>query len=272
MLSPSGMQNLVHKSDDRNIWVHDAQMMQDGTIELSFAIPTSVRPRFAEYVEVQRQATHALAHASLGIPVATASLLSSASLLVLECMPQDAPFPRSGSVVVRHVLPTPHTRADSRDIEVEVDFYTVNGHVAHGRIRGKYLPHRVLDRVRGSAPALNPIPEPVDTAAVPSPRATRPLVESLTNPILSDHDHDHVSGMAIICAVEEFLGDHCSDQRLSRLSTVFYAFVEKTLPAFIEVEVGTTTARATVRQEQRICAISEASFDTEPRKARDAHV
>ena len=250
------VRSLVHKSESRNIWLSAAELNLDGSLKLSFEIPADLHPRFAEYVEVQRQATHAFAHLCLSVPDGALSMLETAEIVLSDAMPQETRFPHAGYVVVCQTI-AGAPRGGVYNINVTVEFFTTDGAIAVGKVTGKYLPQRLYDRLRTSAPRRT-VPEIAETfGEVPPAQVVEPFVVDLTNPILSDHETDHVSGMAVVCATEQIVALYLPNRTLIQLSTAFLAFIEKDSPAFLELKVTGNTFIATVVQGDRLCATSE---------------
>lgn len=250
------VRSLVHKSESRNIWLSAAELNLDGSLKLSFEIPADLHPRFAEYVEVQRQATHAFAHLCLSVPDGALSMLETAEIVLSDAMLQETRIPHAGHVVVYQSIAGAH-RGGVFDINVTVEFFTTDGAIAVGKVSGKYLPQRLYDRLRTSTP-MRTVPEIAGTyGEAPPAQIIEPFVVDLTNPILSDHDTDHVSGMAVICATEQIVALYLPNRALMQLSTAFLAFIEKDSPAFLELKVTGNTFITTVVQGDRLCARSD---------------
>lgn len=252
MHSVDDLRALVHKYDDQNTWIRAARLTHGDAVEFEFEIPAGVRPRMAEYIEVQRQATHAFAHLHLGVPASALAMLETADLTRADVPHPDAPLPSRGLAVVRSRHSAP-PRGGVFDIFVGVEFADERGSIATGSITGRYLPPRLYERFRAASPGSGGAdPARADDVAPIS----MPLIIDRTNPILNDHDSDHVSGMAVICAAEQIIAEHLPERALAHLTTRFLAFIEPSLPATLELQVAGDTAVATVVQADRWCARS----------------
>jgi len=303
---------LAHKADHRNMWLTGTERRDADSIVFGFRIPDSVQPGLAEYVEVQRQATHAFAHLELEVPLGSRAMLSTAELLLDEVDGRGA-LPRAGLVEVRANIDGRAARGVA-DIDVGIRFFAATGsatgsatggdvggagvggltveqngagrigaeqngagrvgtsRIGTGRITGKYLPQRLYDRIRASAarggstgdcPASDgPVVEPV------ADRVTEELTVDVGNPILGDHETDHISGMVVVCAAERLAEQHLPERRLRGLVTRFLSFIEKSEPAQVELHEIDDRLLVTVVQRGAPCAQVEGTLDEGRRRER----
>lgn len=252
----------AHKADHRNLWLTGVDGRDSRSVAFGFRIPDAVQPGIAEYVEVQRQATHAFAHLQLGVPLGSRALLSTAELLLDEGW---RVLPRSGRVAVRANIDDRAARGVA-DIDVGLRFIAPVGpgsrdeRIGEGRITGKYLPQRLYDRIRGSsarrsAAAVDAVTEP------PVGQVVEELAVDVGNPILGDHESDHISGMVVVCAAERLAGQHFPERRLRGLVTRFFAFIEKSDPAHVVLQVIDDRVVATVMQRGIPCAQADGTLE-----------
>lgn len=280
---------LAHKADRRNLWLRSVVSRDATSVTFRFRIPDTVRPGIAEYVEVQRQATHAFAHLHLDVPLDGRAMLSTAEML-LDAGGRSA-LPCAGSVTVRANIDGRAARGVA-DIDVGVRFIADAGtdpaesriaegritesriaerRIAEGRITGKYLPRRLYDRIRGSNGSAEIAAETdgheIAAEAGGTDRFAGQVVEALAveagNPILGDHETDHISGMVVVCAVERLAAKYFPARRLRELTTTFFAFIEKSEQAYIVVLATEDRIVATVTQGGRVCARAEGGFGGE---------
>ncbi|PRI11225.1 hypothetical protein [Leucobacter massiliensis] len=268
---------LVHKVEQRHGWLTASTPNGEDAIDFGYRLPGDLRPGAAEYVEVQRQATHALAHLLLRVPFESRAMLSSADLVFHGDEPGEA-APRAGRARLR-------TRVDGRavrgvaHIDVGAEFFAGNDApsgacFATGRITGKYLPQRLYDRLRtAAAPAASKAAAEsgvTDPAAPEHETAASALVDALaveelvvdrSNPILADHETDHVDGMAVVCASEEMASRFMPGRRLRGITTRFIAFIEKAEPARLAVRQDGERLIVSVVQRGAVRAETVMRFD-----------
>lgn len=256
---------LAHKADHRNLWLVGVEARGTTTITFRFRIPRRVRPGLSEYMEVQRQATHAFAHLHLGVPLDSRAVLSSAQTCIGVVR---AALPSTGSVSVRANI---EGRAARGVVDIDVGFrFTVDGSaegngpgdpglgIGEGRITGKYLPPRLYARLRAA--------EARDDASAEAGvfGQTGQVIEELAiepdNPILADHETDHISGMAVVCAAERLAAKYFPARRLRELTTRFFAFIEKSEPAHVVLQAAGDRIATTVTQGGRVRARVEGGF------------
>jgi hypothetical protein len=283
---------LAHKADHRNMWLTGTERRDADSIVFGFRIPDSVQPGLAEYVEVQRQATHAFAHLELEVPLGSRAMLSTAELLLDEADGRGA-LPRAGLVEVRANIDGRAARGVA-DIDVGIRFFAAIGSATGsatggdvggasvggltveqsgaGRITGKYLPQRLYDRIRASAARGGPAGDrPASDRPVVEPvagRVTEELTVDVGNPILGDHETDHISGLVVVCAAERLAEQHLPERRLRGLVTRFLSFIEKSEPAQVELQEIGDRLLVTVVQRGAPCAQVEGTLDEGRRPER----
>lgn len=292
----------AHKADHRNMWITGAEPGEGASVVFGFRIPDTVRPGIAEYVEVQRQATHAFAHLQLEVPLGSRAMLSTAELLLEDRPGSREALPRVGRVAVQANIDGRAARGIA-DIDVGIRFVAAPavpgdlggganpgdgaGRIGAGRIVGKYLPQGLYDRIRGSAARNTSVGDgggsaagsglatvaggstagagPNTDPAVDASRSATPVVEELTvdveNPILRDHETDHVSGMVVVCAAERLARQYFGGRGLRGLVTRFFSFIEKAEPAHVVLHESDGGLRVTVVQRGVPCAQVDGVLD-----------
>lgn len=282
---------LAHKAVPSNMWLTDAVSGDGASVVFRFRVPDAVRPGLSEYVELQRQATHAFAHLHLGVPLGSRAMLSTVDVRLGASARDDGArasggrggeLPRAGLVAVHgggaEGVGRPGRAAGGAvDIDVALRFLGSDGVAApdlaglagegagagaligSGRITGAYLPQRVYERVRSGA--RRPEADGLAIPEVPAGCVLEPLSVDAANPILSDHESDHISGMAVVCAAERLAGQHVPDRRLRGLSTRFLSFIETSDPAHVVLERRDGRLLVTVVQRGAPCARSVGELD-----------
>ena len=255
---------LAHKAHRENLWLDEARESAAGELAFGFRLPARrPAPTFSDYVEIQRQAGLAFSHLQLDVPMDRVSLLSSVSTGLVPDAARAAP--RAGEVSVR-AEETTLQGGRVTGVLLAVRFAAEGRTIGEGRIAGRFLPRKLYERLRSprepgapGAPAAPVAGASVAPAGLAVPRGARsfdePLRVDAADPILSDHDSDHVSGMAVVCAVDRIVRERFPGSALSRLSTEFLAYIEKAPAARVAVEVEGESFTARVTQAGAACAI-----------------
>ncbi|MFT4211060.1 MAG: AfsA-related hotdog domain-containing protein [Microbacterium sp.] len=212
---------MAHKLYDRSLWLRTAEVASNGALDAMFGMPaTGGEIRFADIMEVQRQAGIVHAHYQLGVPADDVFVVNSIELRV---------FWPATSVPVRtvrgriRVHATEASRARSR-VRSAVQRFSVEGNGglrAEGSSSATFIPRAVFPRVRARRSAASPAVEPMRRGAV----REEPLVVDHADPILADHEVEHVSAMSVVCAIERSVREH-EEARLSRLSLRFLGYCD----------------------------------------------
>lgn len=214
----------VHKRNPDRVWVDAAEPQPDGGLKVSYSIPRHRRgPRLAELLEVQRQAGLAHAHRILAVSHGAVFALQVMELTVLGTAPRLETELACGVVNVRAAAIKSTSRGIVRSAVHHFAFGAGNVPLARGTTAALFVDPDVYARWRGRRPALDRVADCGFDQA--SARAT-PLVVDGTDPILSDHDSEHVTAMALACAVERGVSREKNGARLIALSMTFRNYIE----------------------------------------------
>lgn len=184
----------VHKTHQDNVWISDAMTIARHSLAATFAIPPwrSGGVRFAELMEVQRQMAMLQLHRQVGIPVDAVFIVDHFSL---RLMPQQE-APAEGTV---HSYNVRAEGTGGRQFVQHLAFETSAGIVAEGKSHAKALPRALYDRLRGR-PAAGVEPTSPQRSAGATAQGLRVDPE---DPLVSDHESDHITALQIIVATEE---------------------------------------------------------------------
>ena len=235
---------LVHKHSADNVWIRQPHPDTGTEARLGYHYPENFeQARLADLIEVQRQAGIFYVHSHLGAPADHVFVLSSISLerLTLSFDQPHEGLADGGSVVVRlHRAPV--------GTNTRLSFYLfANAGMATGSASVRLLPRRAYERVRrltASAPISVPATEYVHVF---------PLAIEPHDPLVSDHESDHVPAMAVIVSIEQALIAFGA-LRVDALSATFASYINKDEQALCRLNlqpdgafVGVVEQRGTVR-------------------------
>ncbi len=267
--------DLAHKVNRDNLWLSAVHERGEDALVFAFELPdrAATAPTFSDYVEVQRQAGLAFSHLQLGVPTDSVSLLSSVAT-ELGGAGHPRALPRSGRVSVRA---DEVTRQAGRvtGVVLAIEFAADGLLVGEGVISGKFLPRKLYERLRsprtgetgtttgetGTTTRETPDPGEINDPGVAlGSRIVEVLAVDPANPILSDHDSDHISGMAVVCAIDKLVGERFPAHALRSLRTEFLAYIEKDPAARLIVEIDGDSFAARVVQSGSACALVSGSI------------
>lgn len=239
--------SLVHKTSADNVWIRQPHSDADTEARLAYHYPENFeQARLADLIEVQRQAGIFYVHSHLGVPTDHVFVLSSISLerLTLSLDQTQEILSDGGSVVVRlHRAPV--------GTNTRLSFYLfASAGMATGGASVRLLPRRAYERVRRLT-ASAPMPVAVTEYVHVFPLAIEPH-----DPLVSDHESDHVPAMAVIVSIEQALIAFGA-LRVDALSATFASYINKDEQAlcrlnlqpdgaFVGVVEQTGTVRATL--------------------------
>lgn len=219
----------AHKRNARHLWLGTATPTDATEVSMTFQTPShGAPPRFAELVEVQRQAGIVYAHHALAVGESDVFILTSIGL----------EFDRQpGGPTLDHLDGTVAVRGEDlaqgrgRPKSAILDFSMVADEqpFARGAATVTFVHGPVYERMRRrelDADPTPPAPEPDvprTTDVISSTVATDP-----TDPILADHGGDHVSAMAMVCAIEASLRAERPGSLLEALRVDFTSYAELT--------------------------------------------
>lgn len=212
----------THKTTTDNVWLDSTRLETDGDLSSSFRIPMSgLRPRFAELMEVQRQAGIVHVHRRLDVPLDHVFLLDEIELRIERYGDAGS---AAGNVSVTADPPAEPRRA-SRRLAQSFTLRTPDGLHASGRSRARFVPRSVYERLRNQATMSPTVHDP--RAPDRSAQTTEiPFSYNSDDPILADHDSDHVSAMSIVCAVERIVSTWPDEPGLASFGIEFQRYTE----------------------------------------------
>lgn len=219
----------VHKRNADHVWLGMAETVSKGVLAASYSVPPFPETlRLVDLMEVQRQAGIVHVHRHLAVPHDEVFALQSIGLsLVRPCL-LSLPETRCGIVRVQakgEEEPSPSGRIRSASHLFEVA--ARSGLEAYGTSNARFISKVVYERFRRSASSRLKA-EQMPKRGQDGHRER--LVIDKMDPILSDHDSDHIPAMAIACAVEKSVTSPGGRPHLAELSICFHSYVDP-LPA-----------------------------------------
>lgn len=207
---------LTHKRHADNVWIGGLRTCACGDLCAEFQLPPmSSAFRLAELIEIQRQAGIAHAHLCLNVPAASVFVLNQIALSRSE-----GSIPSGGTVEVT----TEGGQSQGRTRAARQGFRLQRGErasdlIAIGSSEARFIERAAFDRLRTAPSAV---------AYTPTTAVTVPLMANADagDPLLNDHDSDHVSAMALITAIERALGGGANQQQVTGLSIRFVSYAE----------------------------------------------
>lgn len=211
----------VHKIDPRNNFLGHAESGSEMFLTADYRLPAlDGATRFAELMEVQRQTGLAHVHRVLGVEHGQALVLDAIKLRIVD--PEVL-----GESNIRQGISNAHlVRSELRSAHVAHRFTLErSGHVfASGTSKATIVPPRVLARIR----AHSGMHQATDAGAydVATARATTSaaIVVDENDLLLRDHQSDHLSALALSCAIEKLVCEPTG--ALVALSLAFSSFIE----------------------------------------------
>ncbi|WP_217132540.1 hypothetical protein [Leucobacter chinensis] len=246
----------AHKQNRENLWLREVSGQEEGALSFLFKVPESVDIGVADYIEVQRQATHTFAHSILSIPLNYASIMRNTSIELTSSVTQARHLPREGIVTVKEQ--STGTQSISKTDKNFVTLFEAGKRIAGGNIMGRYLPQNVYKRLRSSLIGTQHITDVI--SAEPLVEVNASLGEFSGNPMLDDHEVDHLPGMAVVWFVEEILRRDVPSARLQSLSINFSGFIEKHYPSRLNLSASSDEFHGSVAQHGRMCTKFSGSF------------
>ncbi len=216
-LSPAA----AHKQHDRSLWLRSAEASRGGGITATFGMPAcGGRVRFAQIMEIQRQAGILHAHRQLGVPTDDVFILNDIELRVQWPLTSVPVRTVRGRIRVRSAEASP-VRSRVRGAEQRFSVEANGGLRAEGTSRASFVSKAVFRRIRDQRSTASRSMDSRHRGLV----RREALVVDRADPILSDHDVDHVSAMSVVCAIERSLRAH-GDALLASLSLRFLSYCE----------------------------------------------
>lgn len=250
---------LVHKVKAENVWLTQADEVSGGGTCVQFVLPQAFNSgRIADLLEVQRQAGIHFVHTQLGVPSGKVFMLASIALHRSNRTALRDGVTLGGRVLVRSIDDI--DRPSRRQIANLGFQMTVGDGIASGGARVRFLAESAYVRMRRS--------KQVQQAGGGSPSVAEPLIKSgglyeapitvdAEDQLLTDHESDHVSAMAIIVSVEHGLLE-LGAERVDSFMAEFLEYVEVGLPAHYALSLRPDGAFVgTVQQGERVCATFE---------------
>ncbi|MBT2486603.1 MULTISPECIES: AfsA-related hotdog domain-containing protein [unclassified Microbacterium] len=243
---------LTHKRAESNSWLTSYRVTDEDEMEASFSLPSSTAPpQLPALMEVWRQAGLVFAHRVLHVPMDHVFALASISLQMRD----PGSWHRVSRQGVLHVSDCVFsvTRSVVRAAKASARMRLDSGEVLEGRLSARFLPVGTYARLRSASPAL-----PREDAALPTSgysgsttgaTAPGPMVQPFF-----DHEHDHVTAMTVVSAIERTVAD-TSKAALRGLKLDFETYID----AYPVPEIPLTTVtngqfKGTVLQHGRLKA------------------
>lgn len=193
----------AHKRDADNLWITNIVSSGATAMALEFQIPQACSTRrLPDLIEVQRQAGMVFAHKSLDVPHSSVHVLR-AFRLELNGIPEAAPqSPLAGKASLT-LLDSHSVQGRVRSAHASIEIACADGTRGTGTLTAMFLPPSVYERLRSTQHPDNPIAGALATDR----RNERGWVHETVradsaNPLLSDHENDHITAMALVCAIE----------------------------------------------------------------------
>lgn len=207
----------------------------------SFSIPTGRGSlRFAELMEVQRQAGIVHAHQLLCVPLDDTFILNSIDLHVDGSERRRLASGVQGSIEVTEV-DTVRTNTQIRSASQAFEIRSPGGLRAHGASTANFIPKSVYERIRGRGPQVVHAAERSLASDYREKRREILLVDQ-TDPLLSDHSSDHISAMSVINAIERLAIAEAPGPHVAELSLRFIAYAELQPAPILELALDDTRA------------------------------
>lgn len=219
----------VHKRNDDRVWLRTATVDAGGTLTATFDLaPSAPTIRLAELLEVQRQAGLVQVHRHLGVPLDEAFILN---LIELDIASRGRSLgSRVAGELEARFDRVVRTRGGITLVTQLFTLSTKSGLTAHGYASTTLVPQRIYGRLRR---AESPWPPTRASSPHHSGAMRTPFSIDLKDPILSDHESDHVSAMSVVCAIENSL---TADGRpLQSLTLAFRSYGDKSTTSALEV-------------------------------------
>lgn len=216
----------VHKSRPENVWIRDLRRESAHTVSAAFRIPPPPGlPRFAELMEVQRQAGMLQLHRQLGVSHDDVLVLDRIGLRFILDGTARTDAVLSG--LVRSQLIAPPSTRRRRVFRQFFGIETARGLVAVGRSQVKVLPRRLYQRLRNGADDLQ------TGAGDAAPTGFAPLTITASDRLTSDHASDHITAMQLVTALESAIAGSRPDAAVTALKLTFHTYTEPATQPFV---------------------------------------
>ncbi len=234
---PSDLAVDTHKHDVRNVWLKSTVARESGVLAATFEVPEhTAGVRFADLIEVQRQAGIAHVHQCLEIPHGTVFVLNEIELAATDEAGLGNEPAASGaiSVCAHEVKRSGRIVREARQrFEIELE----GGNRLVGASRATFLPRPIYERIRKTGDAIKDTGSIGNTieGALTGTLSEFELTFDSSDPLLRDHQSDHVSAMALICAIESEVQ---TGHRIRSLSARFLAYADANISStvFLAIE------------------------------------
>lgn len=251
---------LGHKTNAENMWLTSSRELAPEEMEFCYRIRGTRWVGVSEYIEVQRQATHAFAHLALGIPIEHRALLTRVALEVDSSLIGVSTFPSCGKIVLRLRAQFQGKRS-GQGVDVDAFFAVAAREIGRGRISGKYLPPGLYERLRQFKGAPLGDDDSHEAARVCEPRPWRSVKSEILqvdklNPMLDDHSSDHVTGMAVVCALEAAINRYHADRQIIKIDLEFNRYLESSAQAVLLIDIDRNSVQSIVEQKGHVCVRS----------------
>lgn len=217
----------VHKKVADNVWLERAREGRPDALTIKYRIPANTSaPRFADLLEVQRQAGILFAHRCLKVPSDHVFVLAAISLRGAWRGALLEPSSQVGWITV--------TRSTVIGCRVQgstgFDFRLgEENEIARGTASARFIPRAVYKRMRRVSTAGGLSPEiPSAGGGSVHTRDFNARVENKSADVLvSDHESDHISAMGVVLSIEKELTRPDAGLRLDALSLDFYSYLDR---------------------------------------------
>lgn len=214
----------AHKNHEANLWLNNLSTNSADRAALTFQIPqTGAGPRFADFIEVERQAGLVFAHRCLEVPHSNVFVLTSLDLKLKVTSKTLRDTCSTGTVFVR-ATETRRSRDVVRSASVAMNIVSGAGVCGTGNLSSSFVAPAIYERFR-SRQSSSSSASGSGTAPPHLIRATEEVDVDPSDPILADHASDHVTAMALICAVEKSIGK-VSQRRIQFMSITFSQYID----------------------------------------------
>ncbi|MGS0562825.1 hypothetical protein [Microbacterium aurugineum] len=221
--------NAAHKRSLEHLWLDHITADTPDCFSVEFKVPSQEREiRLADLIEVQRQCGIVYGHRHLGVPEDDVFSLVSISFALTGPTRNPGPLSARGTVHAR-LFETQDVRGRPRSADVRFHLIDEHGGEGRGAALARFVPRHTYDRLRSRR--VRPASHATEITCPPEVEIIR---ADRSDRVLADHDSDHVTAMAMLCAIESSLAMGTgSDPRrlgLSSLSMIFTDYLNADPP------------------------------------------
>lgn len=220
MTTSSRLAQDVHKRDQANIWVSEPHFDTLHSARMDFEIPATVATlRFADLMEVQRQAGMLQVHRQMGASSDDIFILDRISLRAGPRGVAGREECRCG-VIRSYIVESPTRTPKARCIEQRFLIEIEGGIVASGRSFATIVPESLHRRLRAYVQGVTHSP----------PASWHVGGESLPldpeDPVLSDHHSDHFTAMQVALGIESLVRKRRPSESISSIRLKFLSYMD----------------------------------------------